>query len=210
MLLVACLPAYALDWSLPTVTARYEIAGGASEDPEDDTLEASSIRHTTSLRVKEEADPATFGIGMTYSTKDYFHQAGDYSYLKLDHDGTVRVGELWKLGYSLDAKWLTSTELDADGLSKDTLTLGAGASAAVKLAAGTSLETGLAGRFALAENTADSLQAVRGSMGISSRIGEWLVSARYRGELRLPLGSASAAPPGMYNTASVALTWDPR
>jgi len=203
------LPASAQDWNLPVVTVRYEVAGGATEDSDDDTLESSSLRNTVSLRVKEAADPATLSLGLILSGKDYYLQAGDYSYVKLDHEAVFRVADAWKLGYTLGAKWTAYPEADPDGLSKDVLWLSVGTTAAVKLAPGTGLDAALAGRFGLADNAADARQVYAASAGLSTRLGDWLLGARYRGEARLPLGSASTWSLGLYNTASVSLQWDP-
>jgi hypothetical protein len=209
LLALACLPAWSLDWKLPIVTMRYEVAGGGSEDPDDETFEPSSLRNTVSLRVKEEADPATFGFGLTLSAKDYYQQSGDYSYLKVDHDGAVRLGKPWKLGYVLGAKWMEYPQLDSFGRPKDALGLRAGTSAVLRLDRGMSLEAGVAGRFSLTEDPADALQAYAATAGVSARLGEWLLTARYRGEVRIPLGAASTATLNMYNTGSVSLQWDP-
>ena len=48
-----------------------------------------------------------------------------------------------------------------------------------------------------------------GRAGFSSRLGQWILSARYRGEFRLPLGDASAAVPAVYNLGSISVQWDP-
>ncbi|MGA2381224.1 MAG: hypothetical protein ABSG85_18155 [Spirochaetia bacterium] len=204
LMALACLPAWSLDWNLPVFTMRYEVAGGGIEDPDDETLEPSSLRHTMTLRVKEEADPATFGLGFTVSAKDYYQQSGDYSYLKVEHDASVRISAPWKLGYVLGAKWMTYPELDSQGLSKDALSLHAGGTAAVRLAHGTSLEAGVAGRFSLTENPADAMQAYTASAGLSARFGDWVFASRYRGEFRFPLAGLDT-----YHTASVSLQWDP-
>jgi opacity protein-like surface antigen len=209
LLALVCLPAWSLDWKLPVVTMRYEAAGGGSEDAEDDSFEPSSLRNTVTLRVKEEADPAAFGLGLTMSAKDYYQQSGDYSYLKVEHDASVRLGKPWKLGYVLGAKWMEYPQLGSNGLPKDALTLSAATSAVVRLGRGTSLETGVAGRFALTEDPADALQAYMASAGFSTRLGDWLLAARYRGELRIPLGGASDRGLDMYHTGSVSLQWDP-
>ena len=99
LLFFACLPAWSLDWKLPVFTLRYEAAEGESEDPDDETLQPSSLRNTVSLRVKEDVESASFGLTLRSSMKDYYLQAGDYSYLDLEHDGTFHLGEAWKLGY---------------------------------------------------------------------------------------------------------------
>jgi hypothetical protein len=205
----AAAPAWPLDWALPVVTVRYEVAGGATEDPEDDTLESSSLRNTVSLRIKEESDPATLVLALYLSGKDYYLQAGDYSYVKLEHDASFRLGDPWKLGYALGAKWMTCPELDSEGRSKDAVWLSAGATAAVKLTPGVGLDAGLTGRFALTDDAADARQAYAASAALSTRLGEWLLGIRYRGEARLPLGSASLAAPDLYQTASVSMQWDP-
>ncbi len=67
----------------------------------------------------------------------------------------------------------------------------------------------MGGRFALAENPADGLQAWTASVGLSTRVGDWLVAARYRGQMRLPLGAASASGVDVYHVASLSLQWDP-
>jgi hypothetical protein len=209
LLALACLPAWSLDWKLPVVTMRYEVAGGGSEDPDDDTFEPSSLRNTVTFRVREEADPATFGLGLTMSAKDYYQQSGDYSYVKVEHDASVRLGKPWKLGYTLGAKWMEYPQLDSHGLPKDALSLRAATIAELRLDRGTSLEAGVGARFGLTEDPADALQAYTASAGISARLGDWLLAARYRGEVRIPLGGASTGGLDTYHTGSVSLQWDP-
>jgi hypothetical protein len=209
LLAAAALPAGALDWNLPVFTVRYEVAGGAAEDPDDDSLEASSLRNTVSFQLKEESDSATLGLGLSYSGKDYYLQSGDYSYVKVEHDTTFRLGDPWKLGYALSAKWMSYPEPDSAGMSKDALWLIAAATTSVKLAPGTGVEAGVTGRFALTDDPADARQGYAASAGLSTRIGEWLLGARYRGEVRLPLGNASLSSPDLYHTASISLRWDP-
>jgi hypothetical protein len=209
LLFFACLPAWSLDWKLPVFTLRYEAAGGESEDPDDETLQPSSLRNTVSLRVKEDVESASFGLTLRSSMKDYYLQAGDYSYLDLEHDGTFHLGEAWKLGYLMGMKGKSFPELDWQGLPKDTLALKAGMNAAFTVVKGTTLEAGTAGRWELADNAQDSLQAYVLTAGFSTRLGEWLLGARYRGEYRLPLGSSSGVGSSTYNMGSVSLQWDP-
>jgi len=53
------------------------------------------------------------------------------------------------------------------------------------------------------------MQAYVLSAGLSSRIGGWLMGVRYRGELRLPLGSVSEMGSALYHTAGLSVQWDP-
>jgi hypothetical protein len=209
LLTLACAPAGSLDWKLPVVTMRYEAAGGQSEDPDDQTLQPSSLRGTLTLQVKESADPLDMGLLVRTSLKDYYLQSGDYSYVQVVQDAALRLGDSWKLGLNLGLKSLTYPEPDSLGLSKDSLALDCGGSVEWKIAPGTSLEGGISARFTLAENTQDSSQAATVSAGLSTRLGEWLLGARYRGELRSPLGADSTITSGAYHTGAVSVQWDP-
>ncbi|HEY9594585.1 MAG TPA: hypothetical protein VHE79_08910, partial [Spirochaetia bacterium] len=56
VLLAIGLPCWSESWDLPVTTLRYEVSEGQTEDPDDETLEPSSLRHTVTLRVKETGD----------------------------------------------------------------------------------------------------------------------------------------------------------
>ncbi|MCX7039110.1 MAG: hypothetical protein NT005_08265, partial [Spirochaetes bacterium] len=198
-----------LDWKLPVVTAKYEVAGGASEDEEDGTLVPNSTRNTVSLRIKEDALPAGLGLTLRYSVKDYVEENSDYSYIQADQDTTLRLSPLLKLGAAVGGKYATFGQLDAGGLSKDYLALKGGLDATFSLAKGTSLDAGLDARFSLAEEASKSKQAYTVSTGFSSRLGEWTASARYRGEFRFSLGAENPARAAANNQGSFSLQWDP-
>jgi hypothetical protein len=206
---LSCAAATGLDWKLPVFTAKYEVAGGASEDEEDGSLIADSVRNTVSLRMKEDAPPASFGLSLRYSMKDYTKENSDYSYVQADQDTTLRLGRMLKLGAAVGGKYEAFGQLDSDGLSKDFLALKGGLDATLSPLRGTSLEAGLGTRFDLAEEPGKSKQAWTATGGFSSRLGEWLLSARYRGEFRLPLGAATGVYAAAYNLGSFSVQWDP-
>jgi hypothetical protein len=56
---------------------------------------------------------------------------------------------------------------------------------------------------------AESRQRWTGSAALATRLGGWLLEARWRGEFRLPLGGATGVEPSALNTGSVSLRWDP-
>jgi hypothetical protein len=199
----------ALDWQIPVTTLRIETAAGSAEDPDGEMLQPSSQRTTASLRIREEADPAVFALTVRGSWKDYLLQAGDYSYLELEQDGSFRITDAVKLGYSLGAKNLSYPEPDTAGASKNALALKAATSTAFTLMRGTTLEAGLGGRWELAEDDARSLQAYVVSASVSSRIGGWVFGVRYRGEFRVPLGSESGVTSTAFHTGALSLEWDP-
>jgi hypothetical protein len=209
LLAAVCLPAWSLDWKLPVVTMKYEVAEGEVEDPEDQTLEPTSVRNTATMRIRQEADPAVFALMLRTSAKDYFQQAGDYSYLELEHDGAVRLDEQWKLGYVIGMKRMDFAERGADEISNDSISMKAGGTAVLTLMKGTSLEAGLATRYSWATDPADALQGYVVTAGFGTRLGEWLLGLRYRGEFRLPMGATSEVGPRRYNTGSISFQWDP-
>ncbi len=204
-----CLPATALDWELPVWTMRYELAQGSREDPDEELMFPSSIRNTVSLRMKEVADPAVFNLTMRYSLKDYYLNAGDYSYLEIEHEQSWRLADSLKLGFTLGGKNVDFPEPGETGLQKSYLSLKGGSNVIVELLKGTNLEGGLSTRYDLARDPAREFQAYVASMALSTRLDDWHVSARYRGEFRLPLGEASAIARSAYNTCSLSLQWDP-
>lgn len=206
---LSCGPAACLDWKLPVVTARYEVAQGAREDEEDGILFAASTRNTVSLRIKEEAAPASMGLTFKYSVKDYVAENSDYSYIQVDQDAALRVSPLLKLGVVVGGKYATYGQLDGDLLSKDYLLLKGGLDASLSLARSTSLDAGLDAKFSLADEPTKSQQSYTVSTGFSSRLGEWMASARYRGEFRLGLGAANPTGLNANNQGSFSLQWDP-
>jgi hypothetical protein len=208
-LLVVSLPGWSLDWNLPVTTMRYEIAQGESEDPDDETLQPASVRSTATFQMKESADPMTLWLTLRGSMKDYFQQSGDYTYLQAEHEGSVRLGDAWKLGYTVGVKDMSYAQPGADGLSNDALFVNGSGTAALTVVRGTHLEAGIGGRFTLAEDPTGSVQALRVSAGVSSHIGGWLVTARYRGDFRSPLGPLGDTTSTAYATGTVSLQWDP-
>ena len=209
VLLCLSLPVGALEWQLPIFTLRYELAHGIREDVEEEQLLPSSIRHTVSLRIKEEADPAVFDLTLRYSSKDYFRATGDYEYFEAEHEQAWKVSDALKLGFFLGGKKVDFPELDPDGWAKDYVSFKLGPTAALSLADGTKIDGSVRLRYDVAENPGRSFQAYVVSTGISSRLDGWQLSARYRGEFRLPFDQASAVAQFAYNTCSLTLQWDP-
>lgn len=208
---LACtsLPAAALDWELPVVTMKYELAQGSREDPDEELMMPSSLRNTVSLRLREAAAPAVFELTLRCSLKDYYLATGDFSYLELEHEQTWRANDWLKVGFTLGGKKVAFPEFDEDGLPKSYLSLKAGTSASASIARGTSLEGGLAARYDVAENDSKTFQVYIASAALATRLDSWQLAARYRGEFRLPLGESSGAARLSYNTCSLTLQWDP-
>ena len=204
-----CLPAGALDWELPVLTLKYELAHGIREDVEEELLLPSSLRNTVSMRLREAADPAVFDLTLRYSLKDYYMATGDYGYLEVEHEQAWRVNDALKVGFLLGAKKVDFPELDVEGWPKDYVSFKIGPTAAFALAEGTKIDGGLSIRYDLAENSARSFQSYVVSTGISSHLAGWQIGARYRGEFRLPFDQSSAVAQFAYNTCSLTLQWDP-
>jgi hypothetical protein len=203
--------ASALDWKIPVFTLKYEVTEGTIEDPDpdEDIQIPSSLRNTVSLHLKEAAYPFTFGLTARYSTKDYLLQNGDYSYLTLDQDAKLAALDVLDLGLAFGGKWAYSPLPDSDGLSKDYLALKTRVEAGLELFKGTTLDIGLTAEYDLNTAEVKARQFYTAGVGLTSRLGEWLFSGRYRGVFRLPLGVSSTVQNTMLNEGSFSFQWDP-
>jgi hypothetical protein len=199
----------ALDWQLPVTTLRVETEAGSAEDPDDGSLAADSLRTTASLRIREEASADVFGLTVRGSWKDLVDQSGDYRYVQVDHDGSLRLSPAVKLGYTLGAKDTVFAQPSAEGLILDTWAWKADLSASFTPVKGTTLEAGVAGKCVVAADPGRSFQSYTLSASVSTRFGEWLFGARYRGELRYPLGPTSGVTLDADHTGALSLEWDP-
>jgi hypothetical protein len=207
--LIVCIPCWSLDWALPVFSVRYEVAGGVSEDPDEEIALPSSLRNSVVFQIKESSDAASFDLAVQESAKDYFLQNGYYSYFRLEQGGSFDLGKQWKLAYDLSLKRMEYPLPDSEGLSKDSLAMNGGATVSFAPVKGTSLEAGLSARYSLADNAGDALQTYVMSAAVTTRLGEWLLAARYRGEVRGALGPLSTMAGNAYHTGSVSLQWDP-
>jgi hypothetical protein len=206
---LVCLPAWSQGWKLPVFTLAYDVAAGESEDDDGEALLPASLRHTAALRIKEDVGTASFGFSLRGSIKDYYLQTGDYAYLDASHDGSFKPADQWKVGYSVGVKGTDYPETDAAGLSKNTLALKAGVETAFAPFTGTSFDAAVSGRGVLAENPADPSQTWAVSAGLATRLGEWQLGARFRGEIRLPMGAASTITSTTNAAGSISVRWDP-
>lgn len=211
VLFAALSPAPALEWMLPTFALRYEITGGTIEDPDpdEDIMIPSSLRNSASLTIREKANPLSLGLLVRWSAKDYLLQAGDYSYLSLEPDAKIELTDAFSLGASGTVKWAASPDLDSSGLSKDYLALKGGLEAVWKPCAGTTLDVSASAEYDVYQAMEKARQLYSVGAGFSSRLGELVLSVRYRGVFRMPLDGAALIVPTSLNTGAVSLQWDP-
>lgn len=197
-------------WKLPVCTLGYGVSAGSGEDDEEDIQVPSSLRHTVTLRLREELGrPLLLTCLLKYSRKDYYAQAGDAVTLSVDQDGRLRLSDLLDLGAGLSARWVSRTDLAAGDAPNDVLTLKGNGNAAWKPGRGTSIDGSLQGGFDLASRAAKGRQVWTAGLGFESRLGDFLLRARYRGELRFPLGVESAVEDSGLHTGTFSLQWDP-
>jgi hypothetical protein len=196
---------WALDWELPVVTLKGEVSGGAAEaDEEEGALESSSRRATVTLTVRESADPLDLAWIIRWSDKDWLLQAGDYSYLDAVQEARFAVSERLQLSGLAGVKRMEYPESGAYWTA-----LHAKAGADIEVLRNLSLEMGVDGRWELHDDPAESRQRWTGSAAVASRLGEWQLDVRWRGEFRFPLAGAAGVEASTLNTGSVSLRWDP-
>ncbi len=209
LFLLAAAGGSALDWELPVWSLKSELAQGAAQDEEEGSLAPTALRSTTTLQLREDAHPLALGLFLRLSAKDYLAMAGDYGYLELGQDARLALTDRLRVGYEVGVKSVQFPELDGSGLSKDYLALRSALDARLSIATGSALELALDGRWEPFEEPVKARQRYAASAALGVRLGQWDLEARWRGELRLPLGSASSEPASTLHTGSITLQWDP-
>ena len=200
----------AQDAKLPVFYLRYS-GGVGSEEPEEDVgLEPASLRNSVSLRIKEEFSRAMVSnLTLFYSTKDYYDQAGDYTYFYLKPEISYDLTDRVTLETEIRSKWVYYADRDSDDLSKDYLELTGGLATTYEPVRGTRITGSLRSGFDLYENEAKSEQSYALGLRILSRLHSVTVGGNYRGILYTPLGSASEESRNLTSEFGVSLNWDP-
>ena len=165
----ACLPCWSLDWELARFHAELRDRRGRERRPRrgDPHRPRSGIRSIPA--VKEAADPATFGLTLRDSAKDYFLQTGTTPIFEVEHDGAFNVGEAVEARRtSLGIKSMEYPQPDSRRASERLPFLNGGGDRGASRRAGHEPRSGACSRDShLAENAADALQAYVMTPGIS-------------------------------------------
>jgi hypothetical protein len=208
--MLACASASPMDWKLPVITVKYDIARStvSDTDADEELLIPASLGNIVSLHVKESGDPVDLGLTLKYSAKDYLLQIGDYSYFTLDQETKIKVSDSLDLGFTMGGKWLSAPEPYLSGIPKDYFSMKARAEAALDLFKGSTLDMSLAAQYDLNNAEAKRRQLYTTTAGLSYRLGEMLMSVKYRGEFRFPLGGMSIVETRALNEGSLSLQWD--
>jgi hypothetical protein len=205
----------AQDMKLPVFFLRYDGGVGSEriepEDVEEELLEPSSQRHKVTLRIKEEwSEALTTNLYTAVARKEYFLQSGSYTYFYLNPDFAWDITDRLRWNTGFRTKWAFYDELDGSGQPKDFTSLWIKTELSLRLLRELKLVPFLQGVFDLYENEEDTEQTYIGGLGVESRLrGDWRLAGRYRGILRLPLGTESTAASRFDHEFGVNLSWDP-
>jgi hypothetical protein len=190
----------ALEWELPVITLKGEVAEGAAEsDAEAGVLETSSERATVTLTIRESANPLDLAWIFRWSAKEWVAQAGDYSYLEAVQEARLEATDRLRLTAGAGVK----------RMREDWTALQAKLGADLEVVRGISLALGLDGRWEVHDDATESRQRWTGSAALVTHLGGWQLEARWRGEFRLPLGGATGVEASALHTGNVSLRWDP-
>jgi hypothetical protein len=197
--------AWALEWELPVVTLKGEVAAGAAEsDVEAGVLEPSSTRATVTLTVRESADPLALAWIVRWSAKEWPDQGGDYGYLEAVQEARLDAADWLRLSGTLGAK-----RMEREPPSSDWTALQAKLGVDLEVTRWLDAAAGLDARWEVHDDPAESRQRWAGSASLTARFGGWMLDASWRGEYRLPLAGATGVAASSLSTGSLSHRWDP-
>ncbi len=195
---------------LPVFFLKYDAGIGSEENEEEQEVETSSHRHQVSLRIKEAwSRSLTTNLYTVVTRKQYLAQSGSYTYLSLSPDTAWSITDAVKWYLSGRSKWMRYDEPDADGLSKDYISLRAKTNVTLKPHRAVKIIPLIQSTFDLYENQEKRRQTYTFGIGIDTRLGQFLLGGDYRGIVRLPLGQESTVTVKFNNELGIDLTWDP-
>lgn len=210
LLLLVPLFCPAQEMKLPVFFLRYEGGVGFEEiepeEIEEEQVETSSQRHRVTLRIKEQwNDDFTTNLYTAVSRKEYFLQAGSYSYFYLAPEFAWDITDRIQWSSGLRSKW---TWYDQN--PHDLTSLLAKTELAISVLDGLKLMPFLQGVFDLYQDRAKAQQTYIAGLGLESRLASgWKLNGRYRSIMRTALGADSAVL-GQYNHEfGVNFSWDP-
>lgn len=196
---------------LPVFYLRYTGGVGFEELDDDDVgLEPSSVRHSVSLRIKEQFSRLLTGnLTLFYSTKDYAGSTADYSYFYLKPDLSVELSDRLTLDGQVRSKWVSYDEPALSPDSRDYLQVTGGIATTYEPVRGTRITASANSGFDLCDDEARSEQSYGMGLRVVSRLRNVTFGGSYRGTLYVPLGSASEQTTDLSSEFGVNLTWDP-
>ena len=203
--------ASAQDMKLPVFFLRYDGGVGSEqiepENVEEELFEASSQRHKLTLRIKEEwSEQLVTNLYTAVARKLY---PGSYTWFYLNPDFAWDLTDRLQWSTGFRSKWTFYDEPDSFGNPLDFTSLLLKTELTLRLMRELKLVPFVQGVLDLYENEEKSQQTYVAGLGVESRLrGDWRLSGRYRGILRLPLPDSLVS--GRFNHEfGVNLSWDP-
>ncbi len=195
---------------IPDLSFRYDILQGSDEDEDSGELFPSSMRHSFVFGIKEKFDRSlwsNFRVG--YVIKDFLQDqsGGDYNYVKISDNISWRVTDTLKLGFSFMGKRIFFSELDRYGFSKDYYLLGGKIGTDFKLFSNVVLNSWFRSNTYLNLYEKKSREELSLSGGITSKVDNFSLALRYRGTLRMPIGTNGETDRSFLNYGSFSLKW---
>ncbi len=204
--MVYILPLTAIN--LPELSFKYEILQGIDEDEDSGELLPDSIKHSFLFSIREDFSRSFRNtLKSRYVVKDYLASSGSYSYIKLYDSTSWSVTDMLKCNLDFGGKRIFFDNLDSEGLSKDYYLFSGKLGVGYRLNEYVKLGSWIKSSSYMYLNSEKSKEEWSLSGEISSTIDNFRLSARYRGTLRLPLGSDSDIGMNVFNYGSFSVKW---
>ena len=196
---------------LPVFYLRYSGGVGFEELEEDDAgLEPASVRHSVSLRIKEQLSRALVSnLTLFYSTKDYEDTSDDYTYFYLKPEFSYDLSDRVTLATEVRSKWVYYDESASSPTPKDYMQLTGVIATTYEPVRGTRITGTVKSGYDLYENETNSEQSYAVGLRVLSSLQGVTVGGNCRATLYAPLGSANAESRDLTSEFGVTLTWDP-
>jgi hypothetical protein len=193
---------------LPVFYLKYD-SSLVSEETEED-IEQSAVRHTVSLRIKEQFSRVlTTNLLTSFSRKQYRLEKGSYSYVAVNPYVSWDVTDKVRIFQGFRSKWICYDEPDSEGLSKDFTSLLFDTRVIFKPIEEIKITPSVKGTYDLFENDEKTRQTYRFGMAVDTKIDGVKVGGRYRAITRLPLKEESEVDLLFTNEFGVSVSWDP-
>lgn len=201
----------AQETKLPIFFLNYDGGVGIEEDEdEEEEITATSHRHSSGLRIKEEfCDAFTANLKTVYTRKEYLTQSGSYWYFYVYPDLAFKLTEWldWDLGYRI--KPCFYDEPDSEGMVKDYINHLIKTEFSFNPAERLYFIPSVQAVYDIYRNEEKARQTYSMGLRINYKFDCFSIGGKYKSIIRNPLNEESLVDMSVNHEFGVSFSWDP-